>query len=76
MYPRQAAARPPHYLLPPPSRRQPEAPAPSRNPQNWRDTIEKQDSEGTPPIVERRGFIVPRLHRAPSAASSDTYVHL
>ena len=26
MYPRQAAARPPHYLLPPPSRRHPEAP--------------------------------------------------
>ena len=48
MYPRQAAARPPHYLLPLPSRRQPEAPAPSRNRQNWRDTIDKQGSKGTP----------------------------
>ena len=57
MYPRQAAARPPHYLLPPPSRRQPEAPAPSRNRQNWPDTIDKQGSKGTP---HRRA---PRLRR-------------
>ena len=64
MYPHQAAARPPHYLLPPPSRRQSEAPVPSRNPQNWRDTIDKQGSKGTP-IVERRGSIVPGLHCAP-----------
>ena len=48
VYPRQAAARPPVYLLSSPSRRQPEATAPSRNRHNRRGTIDKQGSKGTP----------------------------
>ena len=51
MYPRQVAARPPHYSPPLPSRRQPEAPAPSRNPQNGRGTTDKQGSRGDSPLL-------------------------
>ena len=44
MYPRQVAARPPPYLLSSPSRRQPEAPAPSRSWRNGRDSTDEQGS--------------------------------
>ena len=39
--PRQAAARPPLYLLSPPPRRQPKLPAPGRNCRNGRDAIDE-----------------------------------
>ena len=64
MHPRQAAARPPLYLLSSPPRRQPEAPAPVETGKTGATQLISKAVRGLP-IAERRSSIIRGLHRVP-----------
>ena len=64
MYPRQAAARPPHYLLPPPHAASQKRPPRVETRKTGATQSISKAVRGLP-IVERRGSIAPGLRRAP-----------